>query len=93
MAKGKKLVIKHNMAGYAALRSAPGVRQGLEQLGAGIADACNKEAKTDRFKTSSQQGRGRAPRWRVTVITAGYAAIRHNAIHNTLIRNLKSRNG
>lgn len=84
--------IKHNIRGYAQLRSAPGVRADLERRGAQIASASNAAAGTDEFKTSSQQGRGRAPRWRVTVITAGVEAIRHNAKHNTLVRNM-SRGG
>lgn len=72
------------------LRKEPGVQRALEQTAKRIAAACNREAGTDEFKISSQQGQKRNKgRWRATVITAGRHAARHNAKHNTLIRNMK----
>lgn len=68
------------------LRSEPGFRAIQESYAAKIAATANRVAKTDQFKTSSQQGARRPQgRWRTTVVTAGTKAKRHNAKHNTLL--------
>lgn len=82
--------IKHKIKGYEKIRSAPAVREKLEDMAGNIAARCNAESGTDGFRTSSQQGGGSAPRWRTTVITASARAIRHNAVHNTLVRNMRA---
>lgn len=82
--------IRHNIRAYEELRSSPGVRKELESIAGRIAARCNAEIGEDGYRTSSQQGGGRAPRWRTTVITATARAIRHNAAHNTLVRNFRA---
>jgi hypothetical protein len=82
--------IQHNPEAYYRLRSAAGVRRELERRAKRIADACNRAAGGgDGFRTSSVQG-SRRPygRWRTTVITAKYKAIRYNAKTNALIKHL-----
>lgn len=83
------LKIKHNLAAYRAIRSAPRVRGALENIATSIANTCNHGSKTNGYRTSSRQGQGRAPRWRTTVITATHEAIVDNATRNTLIKNMK----
>lgn len=76
------------------LRRQRGVQSAVERTAKRIANACNREAGTDEFKISSQQGAKKDKgRWRATVITAGRHAARHNAAHNTLIRNMKREGG
>lgn len=82
--------IRHNVRAYQKLRSAPAVRTDLERRAKALANKCNSDADTDGFRVSSQQGGGSAPRWRTTVITARAKAITHNAMNNTLIKNLGS---
>lgn len=72
------------------LRRQRGVQQALEQTAKRIALASNRQAGTDEFKVSSQQGRiNDKGRWRTTVITAGRHAMRHNAINQTLLKNME----
>lgn len=81
--------VSHRMQGYYQLRSAPGVVMELERRAKRIADACNREADTDGFRTSSRQGARRPMgRWRTTVITATRKAMLHNAKTNALIKHL-----
>lgn len=82
--------VKHKIANYRKVRASDGVRGREEDIAANIAARCNAESGGDGFRVSSQQGRGRAPRWRTTVITATAHAIRHNAKHNTLVRNMRA---
>jgi len=72
------------------LRSEPGVQRALEQTAKRIANSCNRAARTDEFKVSSQMGASRPQgRWRTTVITAGVHAARHNAKYNTLLKHMQ----
>lgn len=76
------------------LRRQQGVRTALERTAKRIANECNRQAGTDEFKVSSQQGAKRNKgRWRTTVITAGRHAARHNAKHQTLIKNMQQEGG
>lgn len=73
------------------VRTSAKVRADLEARAAKLASTCNRIARTKGFKTSSVLGKKRKPgggRWRATVITTNAGAVRHNAAHNTLIKNL-----
>lgn len=80
-------IVFHN-AGFYQLRSAPGVVAVLEGHAARIAATANATGKGT-YATSSRQG-ARRPygRWRTTVITADFAAIRDNARNQTLLRSM-----
>lgn len=82
-----KVRLKPKFGAQYKLRSEPGFKAIEESYAAKIAAVANKTAKTDGFKTSSQQGARRPQgRWRNTVITAGPKAARHNAKHQTLLK-------
>lgn len=84
----KVVRIVHHNAGYYALRSDPAVVGLLESHAERIASTANRLG-AGTYATSSRQGVRRPQgRWRTTVITADYAAIRDNAKNNTLIRSL-----
>lgn len=74
-------------------------QQMLESVGLTVADAANSQLeyngpsdKSPGFKVFSRRGRMKGPkgfgRWRVSVTATTPHAIRHNAIHNTLLRAL-----
>jgi hypothetical protein len=69
--------------------TAPSVQSVLEKWSERVAANANRMSGTTGYKTSSRAGR-RNPqgRWRTTVITANYAAMRDNAKNNTLTKAL-----
>lgn len=93
----QRLRVEMNYESLAQIRSSAGVRAFLEAKAGMVADACNREARTKGFKVGSIQGRGRrgptSRRWRASVITTNRWAIRHNAHHQTLVRNLEAAKG
>lgn len=81
--------VEMNDDGFYKLRTSDKVRADLERRAKALADKCNRLASTTGFRTSSVLGHGRSGgRWRTTVITARAGAIRHNAAHQTLIKNM-----
>ena len=81
--------IKHNVAGYKALRAAPGVVADLERRANAV-----KETAGDGFEMSSRQGAARPQgRWRTSVVTATPKAMRKNQRENTLLRALEAGRG
>lgn len=84
--------VKFNRNGMYQLRSAPDVRRFLEAIGTDLRDTAN-ETLDERvgYELSSRQGRKNPQgRWAVRVYTSSNHAKRSNAIHNTLLRVLKS---
>ncbi|MCF3941323.1 hypothetical protein [Gordonia tangerina] len=78
--------IKWNTQALYDLRREPGVVAELESMAQRICDRANAEGEGT-YAVGSQQGaRNPQGRWRTTVVTADYRAIRDNAKHNTLIR-------
>lgn len=81
--------VKHNIAGYKALRSAPGVRADLERRASAV-----KQQAGDGFEMGSRQGAARPQgRWRTSVVTATPKAMRKNQRDNTLVRALEAGRG
>lgn len=82
--------VKWNLRGLYAIRRAPGVVTVEERRVRAIADRCNRAAGlADGYRVSSQQGASRPQgRHRTTVITATYEAMRDNARHNRLVKEL-----
>ena len=89
--------IKWNKGALRGIRygdTAPKVRTYLEKWADRIAANANRMGKTDGYKTSSRAG-ARRPygRWRTTVITSNYEAMRDNAKNNTLTKATTSTTG
>lgn len=84
--------LKFNRNAMYQLRSAPDVRRFLEAMGSEIRDSANETLDEGvGYQLSSSQGRKRPQgRWAVRVYTSSNHAKRSNAIHNTLLRVLKS---
>lgn len=82
-------VVFHKDAFY-QLRSDPGVVSMLEEKAQRIADTANASG-SGTYAVGSRQGARRPQgRWRASVVTADYAAMRDNAKNNTLARALGS---
>ena len=65
---------------FKQIRSAPKLVALEESIVERIAADCNTAAGIENgFVTGSQQGRGRAPRWRTSVVTATWEAMYYNA--------------
>lgn len=86
--------IKWNRSGLREIRYGDADRRVitfLENEVEKVADRANSAAQVDgaKYVTGSQAGRRRPQgRWRTSVVTANYAAMRDNAKHNTLTRAL-----
>ncbi|WP_306365442.1 hypothetical protein [Nocardia sp. CC227C] len=77
--------VRHNIAGYYALRSEPGVVADLEARGQRVLAAAGGEAAG--YGMDSRQGAKRPQgRWRVSVVTNTPEAMLDNAENNTLLR-------
>lgn len=77
--------IRHNIAGYYALRSEPGVRARLEQAGRSIHSEVGGDAAGYGF--DSRQGAKRPQgRWRVSVAALSFEARLDNARNHRLLR-------
>lgn len=86
---------KKNAKGFADLRYSDQVRALLEAVGSTVLDTANDSLKLSGhedpgFEMRSRPGKpaGTLGRWRVSVAAVSQHAIRHNAIHNTLLRAL-----
>lgn len=87
---------KQNIAGFLELRYSEPTRRILEAVAHTIADICNDQLTIENptdlkpgYEIRSQAGKKvKQGRWRVSVTAWTPHAIRHNAIHNTLLRAL-----
>jgi hypothetical protein len=87
---------KANVDGFREIRYSGPVQDMLEAVGLTVADAANSTLKLNGardvspgYEVKSQAGRRvKQGRWRVSVTAVTRHAIRHNAVHNTLIRAL-----
>jgi hypothetical protein len=87
---------KVNADGFRDIRYSQPVQDMLEAVGKTVADTCNDSLVTNGptdvkpgYKVSSRPGRRvRQGRWRVSVTAVTTHAIRHNAVHNTLLKAL-----
>lgn len=78
--------IVHNVEGYYALRSEPGVVAELESRAEAIADAANARGK-GLYATGSRQGAKRPQgRWHASVVTADARAMADDRKHHVLVR-------
>lgn len=81
--------IVHNAQGYYELRSAPGVIADLEARAGRVKRAA--EADGGKYVTGSRQGmRKPQGRWRTSVATADFRAMRNNAKNHSLLKALDS---
>lgn len=79
----------HKIAGYKALRSAPGAVRTLEALAGRVAAYASSGG--GKFDTGSRQGAARPQgRWRTSVVTADYKARRRNAKEHVLQQGVAS---
>lgn len=83
--------VKFSNRGFYDIRRQPALVAQEEKIANGIAQRCNRDlGEPNGFRTGSRQGMRRPQgRWRTTVITVTRRAKRHNAKHNTLLKNLK----
>lgn len=90
-----KVDIKWTPGGFYRLRSEPGVRKALDKWADRVASNANRMAGTkNAYRTSSRQGARRPQgRWRDTVITGNYDAMKDNAKNQTLTKALYSTTG
>jgi hypothetical protein len=87
---------KPRIEGFRELRYSPETQDMLEAVALTVADSANSSLKLNGprdvspgYKVSSRPGRRvRQGRWRVSVTAVTRHAIRHNAVHNTLLRAL-----
>ena len=87
---------KPKVEGFREIRYSDETRKMLEAVALTVADTCNDSLKLNGpkdvspgYKVMSMAGkRVRQGRWRVSVTAVTRHAIRHNALHNTLIRAL-----
>lgn len=77
-----------NMNALFEIRSSPAVAAHLEAVAQAVCDAANAEGEGT-YVVGSRQGLRRPQgRWRATVVTADYKAMRDNLRHNTLLKAL-----
>jgi len=86
---------KVNVDGFREIRYSKQTQEMLEKLAEDIADVCNEalssgsDDENPGYKVFSRPGRQvRQGRWRVSVTAVSPHAIRHNGVHNTLLRAL-----
>lgn len=87
---------KPKIEGFREIRYSDETARMLESVAKTVADTCNESLKLNGprdvspgYKVISRPGkRVRQGRWRVSVTAVTRHAIRHNAIHNTLLRAL-----
>lgn len=87
---------KPNIEGFREIRYMDSTREMLEAAALTVADAANETLtlngpsdKSPGYKVFSRAGRRvKQGRWRVSVTAITPHAIRHNAVHNTLLRAL-----
>ena len=68
------------------VRSSPGVAATVEGVAQRVCDIANSEGKGTYVLGSRQGAKRPQGRWRATVVTADWMAMRNNMRHNTLIR-------
>ncbi|WP_301119777.1 hypothetical protein [Mycolicibacterium fortuitum] len=85
-----RIRIQWNRNALYQVRSQPAVVAREENLARGVAERSNRAAGIDDgYRVSSRQGARRPQgRWRTTVITANLRAMRDNAKHNRLVKEL-----